>query len=88
MSVPPSWPSGSPSSGVFFDLEAKRARLTQLEVEQTDPAFWSNQERARDAVREIKSLKTWVTPAESLAGRLGDAQGMVELLDAEPDASL
>ena len=39
-------------------------------------------------VKEIKSLKTWLLPAESLGRRLADASGMGELLAAEPDAGL
>jgi peptide chain release factor 2 len=39
-------------------------------------------------VREIKALKSWVTPAQSLESRLADARGMGELLQAEPDDAL
>jgi peptide chain release factor 2 len=39
-------------------------------------------------VREIKTLKTWLLPAESLGRRLADARGLGELLVAEPDAGL
>ena len=39
-------------------------------------------------VREVKALKSWVTPAQSLQARLADARGMAELLQAEPDAGL
>jgi peptide chain release factor 2 len=83
-----SWKPDSPSSGVFFDLDTKTSRLNQLESDQTNPSFWTNQERARDVVREIKALKSWVTPAQSLESRLADARGMGELLQAEPDDAL
>jgi peptide chain release factor 2 len=62
--------------------------LAELEKEQADPAFWSNQERARGLVQEIKSLKNWVTPSDDLARRLADARGLTELLQAEPDAGM
>jgi peptide chain release factor 2 len=39
-------------------------------------------------VREVKALKSWVAPAQSLVARLADARGMAELLQAEPDAGL
>jgi peptide chain release factor 2 len=39
-------------------------------------------------VREVKALKSWVTPAQSLEARLTEARGMAELLQAEPDAGL
>jgi peptide chain release factor 2 len=50
-----------------------------------DPGFWSNQERAREVVRELKTLKGWVEPAEGLTRRLEDARGLAELLEVEPD---
>ena len=53
-----------------------------------DPTFWSNQERARTIVQEIKQLKSWITPFADLSGRLADAVDMAELLDAEPDAAM
>lgn len=39
-------------------------------------------------VKEIKTLKSWVIPADTLRQRLADARGMHELLAAEPDQSL
>lgn len=69
-------------------MDAKAARLKQLEDEQADPTFWSNQERARQLVQEIKTLKAWVVPAEQITTRLADARGMSELLDVEPDEAM
>jgi peptide chain release factor 2 len=39
-------------------------------------------------VQEIKTLKGWITPYQDLVNRLGDAEGLLELLALEPDASL
>ena len=83
-----SWITASSSCGSSFDLPAKEARLGALETKQADPGFWDDPERARSQVQEIKSLKTWVAPAESLRTRLADARGMGELLAAEPDEEL
>jgi peptide chain release factor 2 len=83
-----SWIGGSSSCGSFFDLAVKEARLKTLEAEQADPGFWSNPDRARTMVQEMKSLKTWVVPAEAIQTRLTDALGMSELLAAEPDEVL
>src|SRR5688572_14679532 len=63
-------------------------RLAALEARQGDPAFWSNTDAARQAVQEIKRLKGWVGPYESLADRLRSAGEMVELLDHEPDEGM
>lgn len=75
-------------SGVFFDLDKKRDLLARLEARQTDPAFWSKVDEARQVVQEIRQLKTWIGPEADISRRLGDARAMVELLEAEPDAEL
>ena len=67
---------------------ARESRLAQLEASQVDPAFWSNQERARTVVQEIKQLKSWVTPMGELQARVADAADMAALLDAEPDPGM
>jgi len=69
-------------------LAGKGARLEALEREQQDSGFWSNQERARAAVQELKTLKGWVGPATELSQRIADATALAELLDAEPDADM
>jgi len=76
------------NSGVFFDADGRQSRLAELESSQMDPAFWSNQDRAREVVQEIKQLKSWVTPFADLAARTADAVGMAELLEAEPDEAM
>lgn len=69
-------------------MDAKRARLTELEAQQSDPAFWSNSDRARTVVQEVKQLKGWVAPYEDLAGRIEGTREMAELLEGEPDAAM
>lgn len=76
------------SSGCFFDLDGKRARLNNLDSQQADPAFWAKAERARELMQEVKQLKAWLTPAEQLEARLRDAREMSELLGVEPDPGL
>ncbi|MEZ4456348.1 MAG: peptide chain release factor 2 [Gemmatimonadales bacterium] len=69
-------------------MAPKAARLETLEQEQLNPNFWSNQERAKEVVREIKTLKGWLEPSAALDRRIADARGLQELLDAEPDESM
>lgn len=78
----------STNSGVSFDLDVKRERLSGLEAQQGDATFWSNQERARSVVREVKQLKDWITPYDDLSRRIADGRGLLELLEAEPDAGM
>lgn len=50
--------------------------------------FWDDQERARDVVQRVKSLKAWVEPFDRLEGRVRSAGELHELLAAEPDAEM
>jgi peptide chain release factor 2 len=59
-----------------------------LESQQADPAFWSDQERSKAVLSEMKSLRQLLTPAQALAQRLADAGAMVELIEETPDEDL
>jgi peptide chain release factor 2 len=63
-------------------------RLAALEAKQAEPGFWSNAESARTAVQEVKQLKGWVTPYESLRQRLQGARELAELIEHEPDPGM
>jgi peptide chain release factor 2 len=76
------------NSETFFDLSGKAERLNTLEAKQALPGFWADAESARTSVQEIKSLKNWLTPYDTLHERLEGALEMAELLAAEPDAGL
>ena len=69
-------------------MDAKRGRLSELEAQQADPAFWSNSDRARTVVQEVKQLKGWVTPYDALAQRTTGAREVAEMLHGEPDAGM
>jgi peptide chain release factor 2 len=69
-------------------LSGKAERLNALEGKQALPGFWADPEAARSSVQEIKSLKNWLTPYDTLHERLEGALEMAQLLDAEPDPGL
>ena len=54
----------------------------------TAPGFWSNQEKAREVVQEVKELKGWVEPFDRLRARVTSALELDELLEVEPDAGM
>jgi peptide chain release factor 2 len=84
----PLWSTASPNSETSFDLTGKSQRLAVLEAKQSEPGFWSNAEAARTAVQELKQLKGWLTPYESLRQRLQSTREMAELLEHEPDDAM
>jgi peptide chain release factor 2 len=69
-------------------LSGKAERLSALEARQAMPGFWADPDTARASVQEIKSLKNWLTPYDTLNQRLQGALEMAELLEAEPDEAL
>jgi peptide chain release factor 2 len=76
------------NSETFFDLPGKAERLKTLEERQALPGFWADPDAARASVQEIKTLKNWLTPYDTLNNRLQGALEMAELLQAEPDDGL
>ena len=76
------------NSETFFDLSGKAERLNALEAKQARPGFWADAEAARASVQEIKSLKNWLTPYDTLHHRLEEALEMAGLLEAEPDEGM
>jgi peptide chain release factor 2 len=50
-----------------------------------EAGFWSDQERARSVVQQVKSLKSWVEAFGGIEERLRSAIELAEMLDAEPD---
>jgi peptide chain release factor 2 len=84
----PIWRTGWTSCGGFFDLDGRRARLNDLEAQQSDAAFWSDTDRARTVVQEVKQLKGWISPFDEIAGRLETATSLLELLEDEPDEAM
>ena len=39
-------------------------------------------------VQEVKGLKTWLVPYQSIHSRVEEASGLAEMLEAEPDEAM
>ena len=74
--------------GGFFDLDARRERLKVLEDRQADPGFWTDQDKAREVVQELKLLRARVLPVDAFDKRLADAGALQELIQESPDPDL
>jgi peptide chain release factor 2 len=79
---------GSKSSGGIFDVAGKDKRLVAIDVEMGAPAFWDDNRRAQDLIRERTDLSRVVTRAKELAGRAEDLSVLLELADEANDGSL
>lgn len=54
----------------------------------SDAAFWNDQEHARDIVQQVKTLKGWIDPFDSLLARCASARELHDLLSMESDAAM
>ncbi len=54
----------------------------------SDGAFWNDQDHARDIVQQVKELKGWVDPFDSLLARCASARELDELLAMDPDRAM
>jgi peptide chain release factor 2 len=52
------------------------------------PGFWDQQERAREVVLQVKTLRAWIEPFEKVEGRVASARELDDLLSAEPDQEM
>src|SRR5699024_6551346 len=70
------------TSGGLFDLDVKRERIRELELEMADPAFWEDQEKAQKLIDENNSLKSYVEGFDSLESSLENLE--VVMLVSKP----
>ena len=70
---------------VIFDLEAKTARLQEIEQEILKPNFWDDNESAQKLLKERTALKSDLTIWENLRAEVEDAKGYLELAREEND---
>ncbi len=54
----------------FLNLEEKKYRLKELEAVSSDPAFWSDKEKAKNLMQELGDLKKEVEEVENLKNDL------------------
>jgi peptide chain release factor 2 len=79
---------GSKSCGGSFDLDSKRSALVAIETEMAAAGFWNDQERSREAVRQVKASKGWIDGFDDLAARISSARELDELLTGDPDDAM
>ena len=75
-----------------LDIEALRARITQLEQDASDPNLWDDQTRAQKVTSELSHAQGELRRVEGLRGRLDDLPVLYEMAaeagGAEGDSAL
>ncbi|HEX8848540.1 MAG TPA: peptide chain release factor 2 [Gemmatimonadaceae bacterium] len=74
--------------GGIFDVDAKRRALTELESKMAEGDFWNDQQRAQAIVQDVKTLRGWVEPWDSLTARVQSALELDEMLQLESDENM
>ena len=77
--------SGWIISGGIFDLEAREARIAELEQTMGQSSFWDDQEKARETIDEANIHKEWVQSWKELDSGLSDLGELYELAQEEED---
>ncbi len=74
--------------GGLFDLEAKKARIAELEMQMADPNFWNDQDNAQKTINEANGLKSYVNSFEEIEERWENMEVSYELVKEENDQEL
>ncbi|MEN2768744.1 peptide chain release factor 2 [Ornithinibacillus xuwenensis] len=72
----------------LFDLDAKKARIQELEHDMTAPGFWDDQNAAQTVINEANVLKGFVNSFEDIQSRHEDLEVTFELAKEENDEEL
>ena len=71
-----------------FDVDGKRAQLSDLEREASDPSLWDDPARGQELTQRLARLKDQVDRYDRLERTLGDLDATDELLEGEHDPDL
>ncbi|WP_249871308.1 peptide chain release factor 2 [Oceanobacillus saliphilus] len=71
-----------------LDLDVKKARIAELDMQMSDPDFWNSQENAQKVINEANGLKSYVNSFEDMEERLENLEVSYELVKEENDKEL
>lgn len=71
--------------GGIFDVDQRRERLSEVELELAEPSVWDNPERAQDLGRERSSLEAIVSSIDALDTGAADSLDLLEMASEEDD---
>lgn len=71
-----------------FDLPKLRARLGELEQQQTVDGFWNDQKQAQSVISEANGLRGRIVSVDDLQQQVADAAELLEMATEEEEESL
>lgn len=75
-------------SGAIFEVDRRKARLTELEAAVAREGFWDFPENAEPVLKERKSLETFLSRWSGLEKMLADLKAYLELYEEAKEPSL
>ena len=79
---------GQLTCSATFDLDAKRARLRELDAEINDPSLWDDPRNAASLTQEASRLREEIAAVGDIEKRTADAVDLGEMVEAEPDEAV
>ncbi|MGI9018680.1 MAG: peptide chain release factor 2 [Euzebya sp.] len=77
--------ANSTKSRSIFDLDTKRARLSELQLEAAEPGLWDDPAAAQRVTKELAAVEDDITVHDSFAERLEDLEVLNQLAQEEDD---
>lgn len=74
--------------GGFFDIAGKQNEIDTLENEIAKSNFWDNQIKAKNVVKKVNVLKSWVVPFNNIANNFKDLKDFINEAQKEKDLIL
>lgn len=75
-------------SGGFFEADKLRQRVTDLEREISDPAFWTNSDQKNPIIQELKNLKAHLAPYDRLVSEIDEMSGLLSITSEDDKEAL
>ncbi len=75
------WKNEWDTSGSIFDVDGKKKRLAEIEVQIADPGFWDRPQAQQQVLRQRRQLENVLQHAGECRTALGDVQALIELAD-------
>ncbi|MDO9026957.1 MAG: peptide chain release factor 2 [bacterium] len=72
----------------IFDLDKLEKELAQYEEQMAGPGFWNNNLKAKEVIAQANLRKDWVEAWRQLDKKCADATDLLEMVEADDNASL
>ena len=71
----------------YIKIDARRARMAELEAQQAQGDFWNNATKAREVIAATNAERAYIVPYDALLKSIEDAGVLLELAEMEDGAA-